>query len=168
MSKSKNIAVFAFPFASHPVPLLSLTRKIAESDPNLKFFFFNTQESNEPLFKTNDEKERIRPVSVGSGLPEGFVFKGDTNMPVGYFLNSMKENFEKAVEETQVKFDCLLTDAFMWFSKDMAERMNALWIPYITGGPRATLVYVETDLIRARLGTNREFIYYILLFFYYY
>ncbi|KAI9192594.1 hypothetical protein LWI28_025245 [Acer negundo] len=150
----KHIAVFAFPFATHAVPLLSLVRKLSESAPDVNFSFFNTAQSNQSLFTKGNGFERIEPRSVNNGLPEGFIIGRNPHEPVEYFLKATPGNYRSAVAESGLTFDGLITDAFYWFAKEMAEEMRVPWVPYFTAGPRALLAHVDTDNIRARIGIN--------------
>nr|AHK12772.1 UDP-glycosyltransferase 2 [Litchi chinensis] len=153
-NSQKHIAVFAFPFATHATPLLSLVRKLSQSAPDVKFCFFNTAQSNESLFSKDDDFERVKPCTVDSGLPEGYTFGGNPHEPVDYFLKATPGNYKKAVADTGLPFEGLVTDAFFWFSKEMADEMRVPWIPYFTAGPRPLLIHVDIDDIRTRLGIN--------------
>ncbi|KAH7569362.1 hypothetical protein JRO89_XS06G0151000 [Xanthoceras sorbifolium] len=151
----KHFAVFAFPFTTHAAPLLALVRKLSESAPDSKFHFFNTAQSNASLFSKDHDCERVKPWSVDTGLPKGYKStKGPSNEPLEYFLKATPGNFETAVAETGLPFDGIISDAFLWFAKEMAEEMRVPWIPYFTAGPRALLVHVVADDLRARLGIN--------------
>ncbi|TXG61015.1 hypothetical protein EZV62_012378 [Acer yangbiense] len=72
-NSQKHIAVFTFPFATHAAPLLSLVRKLSESTPDVKFYFFSTAKSNRLLFYKDDDFERVKPRSINTGLPEGYM-----------------------------------------------------------------------------------------------
>ena len=48
--QNKHVAVFAFPFGSHLMPLLNLVLKLAHSLPNCSFSFIGTDKSNAILF----------------------------------------------------------------------------------------------------------------------
>ncbi|TXG61014.1 hypothetical protein EZV62_012377 [Acer yangbiense] len=150
----KHIAVFAFPFATHAVPLLALVQKLSESAPDFNFSFFNTAQSNQSMFTKGNGFERIEPRSVENGLPEGFRIGRNPHEPVEYFLKATPGNYRSAVAESGLTFDGLITDAFYWFAKEMAEEMRVPWVPYFTAGPRALLAHVDTDNIRARIGIN--------------
>ncbi|KAK3221469.1 hypothetical protein Dsin_008494 [Dipteronia sinensis] len=151
----KHIAVFAFPFTTHAAPLLSLVRKLSESAPNVKFCLFNTAKSNRSFFYKDVDFERVKPQSVDIGLPEGCLpTRALMQEPIEYFLKAMPENFKRAMTEIRLAFDGLITDAFFWFAKDMADQIRVLWIPYFTVGPRAMLVHVVADDLRAQLGIN--------------
>ncbi|KAH7569352.1 hypothetical protein JRO89_XS06G0150000 [Xanthoceras sorbifolium] len=150
----KHIAVFAFPFATHAAPVLSLVRKLSESAPDVSFSFFNTAQSNGSLFSKDDDFERVKPRSVDTGLPEGYTFGGSPQEPVNYFLKATPGNFKRAMADTGLPFDGIITDAFFWFAKEIAEEIRVPWVPYFTAGPRPLLVHVDMDDIRARIGIN--------------
>lgn len=158
-SSRKHIAVLAFPFGTHAAPLLSFVRRISEAASDAKFSFFSTAQSNAVLLANRGEVERVKFLDVDSGLPNGYVFnKSDPNAPVVYFLKATPGNFERAVEivvaETGMEFSCFISDAFMWFAAEMAEKRRVPWIALWTSGPRSLLVHLHTDFLRERLGIN--------------
>ncbi|XP_031252266.1 anthocyanidin 3-O-glucosyltransferase 7-like [Pistacia vera] len=155
----KHIAVLAFPFGTHAAPLLSFVRRISEAASDVKFSFFNTAQSNALLFSNGGEFERVKFHDVESGLPDGYVFnKSHPNEPVEYFLKATPGNFERAMEivvaETGVGFSCLISDAFIWYAAEMAEKRRVPWIPLWTSASRSLLVHLDTDNLRERLGIN--------------
>ncbi|XP_058728728.1 flavonoid 3-O-glucosyltransferase-like [Vicia villosa] len=162
LEKSLHVAVLAFPFGTHAAPLLSLVRKIAEESPNVTFSFFSTKKSNATLFSTSYEflPPNIKHYDVHDGLPEGYVPSGHPLEPIFRFIKAMPENYrsavDEAVEETGKKISCFVTDAFYWFGADLADEMNAKWVPVWTAGPHALLTHFYTDLIRDKLGNNKD------------
>lgn len=159
-STQKHVAALAFPFGTHATPMLNLVRRLSSALPDVKFSFICTAHVNEALFSKKDEidVDKIKPVNVDSGLPEGFQFRGNPEEPVEYFLKATPGNFERAlktaVAETGTEITCLLTDAFLWFSAEIAESMRVPWIPYWTSGARSLLLHVDTDNIRQIMGVN--------------
>ncbi|OMO88799.1 UDP-glucuronosyl/UDP-glucosyltransferase [Corchorus capsularis] len=155
---SKHIAVLAFPFGTHATPLLNITRRLSEAAPSLVFSFLSTEQSNAVTFPNGEKVDKIQPFNVWDGLPEGFRFKGDPHEPVEYFLKAAPENFMKAMDvvvaETGKPIDCLLVDAFLWFSVDIAADLNVPWMALWTAGPRALYVHVDTSFIRQHVGIN--------------
>ncbi|CAI8611233.1 unnamed protein product [Vicia faba] len=129
----KHVAILAFPFGTHAPPLVSLVRRIAAESPTVTFSFFSTEKSNAGLF-------------FGTAIQ--------------LFIQAMPENFKNAIDvavtETGKNITCLVTDAFYWFGADLAEEMNAKWVPLWTAGAHSLLTHVFTDLIREKLGDNRE------------
>ncbi|KAJ4709369.1 Glycosyltransferase [Melia azedarach] len=159
-STQKHVAALAFPFGTHATPMLNLVRRLSSAVPDVKFSFLCTAHVNEALFSKKDELDvdKIKPVNVDSGLPEGFQFRGNPEEPVEYFLKATPGNFERAlktaVAEMGTEVSCLLTDAFLWFSAEIAESMRVPWIPYWTSGARSLLLHVDTDNIRQIMGVN--------------
>lgn len=158
----KHIAVFAFPFATHAAPVLSLIQRLSEVVPEFYFSFLSTKDSNQSLFSTVDvDSSKIKPYNVETGLPEGYVFEGSPHEPVEYFLKGIPGNYKKALEEavaeSEMKICCLITDAFLWFAEEMAEEMRVPWVPLWTSGPRPLLVHVDTDYLQEHMGINGKY-----------
>ncbi|CAI9098559.1 OLC1v1035228C1 [Oldenlandia corymbosa var. corymbosa] len=162
MPPSSHIAVLPFPFGSHPVPMLNLVKRIAASAPaNVNFSFFCTPESNKTYFsgaKGDEEFANIKAYSVWDGIPRDHVFSGNPQLErIGMFLNATPGNFELAMkeaeEDTGVKISCLLTDAFLWFAADLAEKIGVPWVPYWTSGSCSLSAHLCTDEIR-KLATT--------------
>ncbi|PPD98521.1 hypothetical protein GOBAR_DD04430 [Gossypium barbadense] len=149
-SASKHIAVLAFPFGTHAVPLLNLIRQLSDACPHTMFSFLSTQQSNNSTFPKNLDK--IKPFNVWDGLPVGYSFRVD------YFLKAVPGNFMKAINavvfETGKPFDCLITDAFYAFGADIADQLNIPWVALWTASPRALFVHVDSDIIRHHVGIN--------------
>lgn len=152
-----HIALLAFPFGSHAAPLLTLVQKLTPFLPsNTIFSFFNTSNSNTSIFSKTPNQENIKIYNVWDGVKEG----NDT--PIGLeaiklFIQSTPSNFvksmEEAEEETGVKFSCIISDAFLWFSCELAKKMNVPWIAFWTAGSCALSVHLYTDLIRSNVET---------------
>ncbi|CAK9142291.1 unnamed protein product [Ilex paraguariensis] len=149
-----HVAVFAFPFGTHAAPLLTLVQRLAAAAPNLRFSFFCSTQSNQKAFSRvkHEGFDNIKPYNVADGVPEGHVFSGHPLEAMEFFLNAMPKNFksrlEDVVEETGLKVSCLLTDAFLWFSGDMAEEMGVPWVAFWTAGPCSISIHIYTDVIR--------------------
>ncbi|CAI9098557.1 OLC1v1035226C1 [Oldenlandia corymbosa var. corymbosa] len=165
MPASRHIAVLAFPFGTHAAPLLHLIKRIAASAPeDVIFSFFGSSESNKSIFsggKGDEEFANIEAYEVWDGVPKDHVFKGNPHFEqIGLFINATPGNFEKAMkeaeEETGVKISCLLTDAFLWFSADLAEKHGVPWIPFWTAASCALSAHLYTDDIRRLLSTNEQ------------
>ncbi|KAK3430863.1 hypothetical protein EUGRSUZ_E02977 [Eucalyptus grandis] len=74
MSSEKHVAVLAFPFGCHPLPLANLLRKLAETVTNVHFSFFSTATSNRDLFPPSSRAElppNIKVYDIDNGLPAG-------------------------------------------------------------------------------------------------
>lgn len=153
-----HIAFLAFPFGSHAAPLLTLVQKISPFLPsNTIFSFFNTSSSNSSIFSKVPNQENIKIYNVWDGVKEG----NDTPFgleAISLFIQSTPSNFEKSMkeaeEETGVKFSCIFSDAFLWFSCEMARKMNVPWIAFWTGGSCSLSVHLYTDFIRSNKETS--------------
>ncbi|EYU34276.1 hypothetical protein ABFS82_11G026400 [Erythranthe guttata] len=166
MSAEKNVhvAAFAFPFGSHPTPLLHLVQRLAAAaSPAVRFSYFNTAGSNRKLFPAANllpGHDNIKAYDVEDGVPEGHVFSGNPLEPIGLFIGATPQNFKKrleeVVEETGSKATCLLTDAFLWFAAEMAEEIGIPWVAFWTAGPTPISLHLNTDVILAKLGQNDD------------
>ncbi|KAJ9548403.1 LOW QUALITY PROTEIN: hypothetical protein OSB04_020946 [Centaurea solstitialis] len=149
----RHVAVFAFPFSSHPPLLLTLVRRLASASPTVVFSFFNTAKSNRSLF-SDFSCPNIRPYDVSDGVPQGYVFLGNPEEGVNLFLAVAEEELRKGVKVAEadigLKVGCLVVDAFFWFSGDMAEEMNIPWVAFWTAGACSLSAHFYTDLIRSR------------------
>ncbi|PNX86863.1 anthocyanidin 3-O-glucosyltransferase 2-like protein [Trifolium pratense] len=154
--EKQHVAVLAFPFGTHAAPLLSLVRRIAAEAPNVQFAFFSTSQANAKLFPGSSNHDEFLPnikhYNIQDGLPENHVPSGNPLEPIILFINAMQINYKNVMDAvaaaTGKNFTCLVTDAFFWFGADLAEEMNAKWVPLWTAGPHSLLTHVYTDLIR--------------------
>nr|BEP30491.1 flavonoid 3-O-glucosyltransferase-like protein [Dahlia pinnata] len=149
----KHVAVFTFPFSSHPALLLTLTRRLATAAPTTIFSFFNTEKSNRALFSELKCNNILR-YDVSDGIPEDYVFMGKPQEDINLFLAVAEEEFRKGVcaaeIDTGLKINCLVVDAFLWFSSDMADEMNIPWVSFWTAGACSLSAHFYTDLIREK------------------
>nr|GMC94671.1 kaempferol 3-O-beta-D-galactosyltransferase-like [Ipomoea batatas] len=150
----RHVAVLAFPFATHPGLLFGLVRRLATAAPNATFTFFSTAKSNAKVFATASEiPGNIQRCDVADGLPEGYVFAGNVEEEIGMFLKSAPVNFKTAVAAADGKgVGCVVADAFLWFSGEMAAEMGVSWVPVWTSGAASLLLHLYTDLIRETIG----------------
>ncbi|CAI9098567.1 OLC1v1035238C1 [Oldenlandia corymbosa var. corymbosa] len=163
MRVSWHVAVFVFPFGSHATPLLNLVKRITASAPeNVKFSILGTAESNRPIYsgaKDDDEFTNIKAYNVSDGVPKDHVFTGNALLEqIGMFINATPGNFEKAMkeaeEDTGVKISCLLTDAFLWFAADLAQKIGVPWIPFWPAASCSLSAHLYTDDIRRLVAAN--------------
>lgn len=170
MTISKHIAVFAFPYGTHAAPILHLVRMLANSNPSVRFSFFTTAKSKISLFSGQDPGN-IRAYEISDGLPAGFVSTGEVEKLVEYFLKAAPESFKNGVEAAEAdageKVSGLLTDAFLWFSGEMAAAMGVPWVAFWTAGSVSISVHLYNDLIRSMYKKNgmHIYIYFDILFF---
>ncbi|CAH1424629.1 unnamed protein product [Lactuca virosa] len=149
----RHVAVFAFPFASHPPLLLSLVQRLASAAPTAVFSFFNTRKSNRTLF-SELSCDNIRPYDVSDGIPEDYAFVGKPQEDINLFLAVAEEEFRRGVnvaeEDIGLRINCLVVDAFIWFSSQMAEDLNIPWVSFWTAGACSLSAHFYTDLIREK------------------
>lgn len=150
-----HIGVLAFPFGTHAAPLLNVVQRIAAAAPGTLFSFFSTAESNSKIFNTCTN---IRIHDVWDGTPPGQVFTGTHFEAIGLFLKACPDNFEKVIgeaeEETGLKICCLISDAFLWFSCDIAEKRGVPWVALWTAASCALSAHMYTDEIVKALGST--------------
>ncbi|KAL6523393.1 hypothetical protein OROGR_016996 [Orobanche gracilis] len=156
MDFRSHIGVLAFPFGTHAVPLLALVRRLAASSPSTLFSFFNSSTSNSAIF--NEHRDNVRARDVWDGTPEGFT--GSHIEAVGLFLQASPANFEEVIgeaeTETGLEMCCLITDAFLWFAGDMAEKRGVPWVAFWTAASCSLSAHVYTDDIIKTLGSTEK------------
>ncbi|KAK7328082.1 hypothetical protein VNO77_22178 [Canavalia gladiata] len=153
--EKKHIAVFAFPFGSHPIPLFNLVLKLAHASPNFHFSFFGTQHSNHPLLSIPHIPHTITFHTVWDGLPEGGNIPGSHPVErVNLFLQAAPDNLLKAVEETGQTFTCIIADAFVTPSLILAQQFNVPWIPIWLPLSSSLCAHFHTHLIRQNCANN--------------
>ncbi|KAK8658451.1 hypothetical protein V6N13_036657 [Hibiscus sabdariffa] len=158
--KEQHVAVLAFPFGSHNQAILGLACRLAIAAPNLQFSFFTTPKSNDSIFSTFKLNvpipNNIRAYNVEDGVPINHVFSGNPVERLDLFLKAAPENFQKALDiairETGSNVSCLVTDLFLAFAADMAEHMQATWIPVCVSIPQSLSAHIYTDVIRLLFG----------------
>ncbi|XP_050374311.1 kaempferol 3-O-beta-D-galactosyltransferase-like [Argentina anserina] len=161
----QHVAVLVFPFTSHPASILRFVRSISTLAPDMQFTFFNISRSNSSLFlgSCNMGFGNIKPYNVWDGLPDGYTPPSSGNPlleQIKLFLDNALGSFEKAIKEVEAatghKFDCLISDAFLWFSGDIAEKMHVSWVTFWISEQRSMLLHIETDLIKEKLQGQEE------------
>ncbi|XP_016505238.2 kaempferol 3-O-beta-D-galactosyltransferase-like [Nicotiana tabacum] len=156
-----HVAVLAFPFATHAGLLLGLVQRLANALPNVTFTFFNTSKSNSSIFsdQTNPHCTNLKPFDISDGVPEGYAIGGGgIEELIGLFFKSAKNNFQNAItaaeDETGKKITCVIADAFIWFSGEVAEELGVDWIPVWTSAAGSLSVHIYTDFIRENVGVQ--------------
>ncbi|KAL6966656.1 Anthocyanidin 3-O-galactosyltransferase f3gt1 [Sarracenia purpurea var. burkii] len=156
-SKELHVAVLPFPFSTHAGPLLGLVCRLAAAAPAVIFSFCSTEKSNKYLFSV-PTPENIKPYTVFDGVPEGYVFSGKPQEDINLFLEVAEESFKGAMlaaeADTGRIISCIMADAFIWFSGDMAEERGVPWVPLWTSGAGSLSVHFYTDLIRETLAIH--------------
>ncbi|GMN58339.1 hypothetical protein TIFTF001_027429 [Ficus carica] len=117
-----HVAVFPFPYTSHPLSLLNLVRKLALASPTVRFSFLNTSNSNNsrflsPIFQANLPDNITAYDHVEDGVPAGHVISGNSAKAMEFFLEASPENFKNVIDivvaKTGTKITCLLVDALL-------------------------------------------------------
>ncbi|XP_039165267.1 flavonol 3-O-glucosyltransferase F3GT2-like [Eucalyptus grandis] len=155
LSSVKHVAVLAFPFGSHPWPLANLLLRLATATSDVHFSFLNTAKSNGVIFPLPSRAElpsNVRVYDVSDGLQDDC--QGATKHPrehVDLFLKAAPESFGAAVDvaeqDVRKKVSCLLTDAFLIFAGEMAEKMQVPWVTLWIPAPYSLAAHVYTDVI---------------------
>ncbi|XP_047331867.1 anthocyanidin 3-O-glucosyltransferase 7-like [Impatiens glandulifera] len=155
MDTELHVAVLAFPFGIHAAPLLAFVRRLAEAAPNVTFSFHSTATSNARLF-SSEPNNRIKSFDVSDGVPKDYVFSGGKQECMNMFFSAAYTSFSEAItaaeKEIGIKVSCLITDAFLGFSADLAAETGVPWVPYWTSAACALSTHFRTDLIRERIG----------------
>ncbi|XP_027338101.1 anthocyanidin 3-O-glucosyltransferase 7-like [Abrus precatorius] len=156
--EEKHIAVFVFPFGSHPLPLLNLVIKLSHAAPNLHFSFIGTELSNKPLLSKPHIPDTIKFFTVGDGVPKGHVPCGHRVERVNLFLQAGPQNLQKgidlAVAETGHRVTCIIADAFVTPSLTVSQHLNVPWIPVWPPLSSSLSAHFYTHLIRQTCANN--------------
>ncbi|KAK7252264.1 hypothetical protein RIF29_36095 [Crotalaria pallida] len=134
VEESKHVAVIAFPFGSHLMPLLNLVLKLAHATPNCLFSFIGTEHSNSILFPKPYIPKNIKAYSISDGIPEGHVLGSNPTEKLNHFLSTGPENLQKgidlAVADTNQRVSCIIADAFVTPSLAVAQTLTVPWIAF--------------------------------------
>ncbi|PIN20525.1 UDP-glucuronosyl and UDP-glucosyl transferase [Handroanthus impetiginosus] len=153
-----HIGVLAFPFGTHAGPLLTLVQRLAASSPRTQFSFLNTRVSNGSMFnaRVSVPYENIKVYDVWDGMPQGFW--GNHFEAIRLFLSASPDNFEKVIEkaeeETGLKLCCLISDAFLSFACDLAEKRGVPWVAFWGSASHSLSVHVHTEEILKAVGST--------------
>ncbi|XP_027073083.2 kaempferol 3-O-beta-D-galactosyltransferase-like [Coffea arabica] len=159
-SSQKHVAVLAFPFATHAGLLLGLISRLAKAAPNVTFSFLSTAKSNASLFSSSSNigDDNVKAYDVPNGVPDGYVFAGRPMEDIDLFLKVAPENFRRAMEaaerDTRRRVSCVVADAFLWFSSEIAEKKGVSWVPVWTSAAGSLSIHFYTELMRQTLGTG--------------
>ncbi|KAJ8452134.1 hypothetical protein Cgig2_016715 [Carnegiea gigantea] len=158
----RHVAVCAFPFGTHAAPLLLLVKRLAAAAPDVRFSFLNTTKSNSLLFKAINVSgfPNIVPCSI---MPDDHD-KGDGGhhhlKAIGVFLQAAPDGVRRGVAEIEaavgVAVSCLITDAFLWFCGEIADKKGVPWVPLWTASSASLSVHVHTDDLRNKFGTHHN------------
>ncbi|XAR66671.1 hypothetical protein NMG60_11012977 [Bertholletia excelsa] len=155
----RHVAVLAFPFTSHAGSLLGVLHRLAAAAPDVTFSFYATAKSNGALFLASaGDPPNIRPYDVPDGVPVGYVFSGKPQEDINLFLEGAEEGFRRAMkaaeEEIGRRIGCVVADAVLWFSGELAEEWGVPWVPIWVSAAGSLAVHYYTDLIRDTVGIH--------------
>ncbi|XP_071725353.1 kaempferol 3-O-beta-D-galactosyltransferase-like [Rutidosis leptorrhynchoides] len=149
----RHVAVYTFPFSSHPSLLLTLVNRLASAAPTVVFSFFNTKQSNQKLLSEVNH-DNIRLYDVSDGIPKDYVFVGKPQEDINLFLQVAEDEFRNGLKVAEndfgLKISCLVVDAFFWFCADIADELNIPWVAFWTAGACSLSSHFYTDLIREK------------------
>ncbi|XP_027091869.1 anthocyanidin 3-O-glucosyltransferase UFGT-like [Coffea arabica] len=112
--------------------------------------FFSTAKSNASLFSSSSmfDDDNIKAYDVPDGVPDGYVFAGRPLEDIDLFFKVAPENFRRAAEaaerDTGRRVSCVVADAFLWFSFEIAEARGVSWVPVWTSEPRSLSIHFYT------------------------
>ena len=141
--------------------LFGLVQRLATAAPNVMFTFLNTAKSNRSLFSNSSTiATNIIPYDVHDGVEAGYVLSGKPQEDINLFLAVASDEFRRGLVNVDSgrKITCLVADAFLWFSCDLAQEIGVPWVPLWTSGACSLSTHIYTDLIRQTLGFNGNFI----------
>ncbi|NP_001267832.1 Anthocyanidin 3-O-glucosyltransferase 2-like [Vitis vinifera] len=151
-SMDRHVAVLGFP--PHAATLLKLLRRLASAAPTTIFSFFNTAKANNSIFSPQSPHglHNLRVYDVADGVPEGHVLSANPLERIDLFFKATPGNFYDAIQVAEAeigrKISCLVSDAFLWFTADMAEEMRVPWLAIWTSALCSLSVHIYTDAIR--------------------
>ncbi|XP_027347813.1 anthocyanidin 3-O-glucosyltransferase 7-like [Abrus precatorius] len=150
--ENKHVAVFAFPFGSHPMPLFNLVLKLAHAAPHCSFSFIATHKSNSILFPKHHLPNNINPFTISDGIPKGHVLSNDPMEKLVLFLKTGPHNLHKGIElavsHSKKRVTCIIADAFVTSSLLVAQTLDVPWIPVWLPFSCSISLYFYIDLIR--------------------
>ncbi|MED6197204.1 hypothetical protein PIB30_054417, partial [Stylosanthes scabra] len=152
--KAGHVAVFAFPFGSHPAPLFNLVLKLSHSAPNLSFSFISTQQSNNALISKSQspQNNNINFYNIKDGISENHVLTSDHPLEkINLFLQAAPHNLQNgidmAVQQTNQRVTSIIADAFVLPSFHVAQNLGVPWLPFWPPFSCGLSAYINTDII---------------------
>ncbi|XP_010056889.2 anthocyanidin 3-O-glucosyltransferase 7 [Eucalyptus grandis] len=157
MSSGKHVAVLAFPFACHPLPLANLLRELAETATNVHFSFLSTAKSNDDLFPHFSRAElppNIVIYDIDDGLPashHGATMEELIGQTDG-FLKQAPKSFRAAINaaerDARKKVSCLFSDALLYPACEIAEQMHIPWVTFWVASPCFLSIHFHIEVLR--------------------
>ncbi|KAF8021097.1 hypothetical protein BT93_G1503 [Corymbia citriodora subsp. variegata] len=139
MSSGKHVAVLAFPFACHPLPLANLLHRMAETATNVHFSFLSTAKSNIDLFPPSWRAElppNVVIYDIDDGLLAGHhgATREEMAEQIDVFLKQSPKSFRAAIDaaerDARKKVSCLFSDALVFPACEIAEQMHVPWVMF--------------------------------------
>ncbi|WCJ18200.1 UDP-Glycosyltransferase superfamily protein [Euphorbia peplus] len=128
---------------------------MSTATPQILFSFFNTKYSNDSLLSDLHVPSNIKIYNV-----QDDYFNGNPpEKSIGLFLNGAPEiltkRIEMLVEETGSKITCIISDAFLMFSGEIADKFDASWIALMTSSPLSLSAHLYTPIIREKYAAEK-------------
>ncbi|RWV82549.1 hypothetical protein GW17_00055946 [Ensete ventricosum] len=159
-ASKQHVAFVAFPFGSHPGAIFPVARAVAAAAPSAVVSFLGTVRALASL-PPADDTPNLRFVAVADGVPDGSPPPREVLELIGLFLEAtpgnLKEGMAAAVAGASgAPVSCVVSDAFVWMSGEVAEEMRVPWVPLCPGGTAALSAHLHTDLLRRKLGVGDQ------------
>lgn len=144
------------------MPLFALVRRLAQSSPSTCFSFINSEESNRSISakQLSTTFDNIRVYQVWDGTPVGQPFTGSHFEAIELFLKASPGNFEKVIKEAEENIGldmcCLISDSFLWFACDLAEKRAIPWVSFWTAAACSLSAHVYTNEILKTVASQGE------------
>ncbi|KAF3791135.1 UDP-glycosyltransferase [Nymphaea thermarum] len=150
-SFKQQVALVAFPFASHPSCLLTLGRNLATVAEDVRFSFFTTAASMASMsaqIAACKDMANLTFHAVADGMPEGFASSPQRpDEPIELFMRSALEGLRLALAAVP-PVTCLLSDSFLPFTQDLADELGVPRISFWTAAASSLTTHLYTHLIR--------------------
>lgn len=86
------------------------------------------------------------------------MFSGKHHEDINLFLAAGKESLKAGIKAAEAeigrRIDCVVADAFLWFTQELAEEMGVPWITLWVSGACSLSAHCYTDLIRETVGMD--------------
>jgi hypothetical protein len=130
---------------------------MASLAPSSHFSFLSTKRSltslNSQQFPCNIS---LVAISDGTAMKQPTSHFEEIELFLKYFKESLREGFETAELAQGCKLRCILSDAFVWLTADVADEMAVKWVPVRTGSPHDLYLRLHADLVRDMIGIGDE------------
>jgi hypothetical protein len=130
---------------------------MASLAPSSHFSFLSTKRS---LTSLNSQQSpcniSLVAISDGTAMKQPASHFEEIELFLKYFKESLREGFETAELAQGCKLRCILSDAFVWLTADVADEMAVKWVPVRTGSPHDLYLRLHADLVRDMIGIGDE------------